>query len=617
MIIGINMPKLKKPPAEMEYIMATDVGSTTTKARFFKLMENNEWRFVVAGEAPTTVEAPFEDVTLGVRNAVREVEELTGHQILSPDGSGIIVPYDGKRGVDLYCTTSSAGGGLQMMVAGVIKTMTAESANRAALGAGAIVMDILAVDDGRPDHEKIKRIRSLRPDMILVAGGTDGGAVEHVLSLAELINAAEPKPRLGIGYTLPLVYAGNKDLRPRVQELMQKNFALDIVDNIRPVLELENTEPARLAIHELFMEHVMSHAPGYNKLMQWADVDIMPTPAGEGMAMQLIAKVNNKNVIGVGLGGATTNIYSVFDGKFVRSVSANLGMSYSICNVLKEATMPNILRWLPFDLDEEDVGCRLSNKMIRPTTIPQTLEELIIEHAVAREALRLGLLHHKSIATRLKGIQIQRTFESMFHQEVAESYIDMLKIPIMAGTGGLLSHAPRRMQSMYILTDAFQPEGITWLFQDSVFMMPHLGVLSTVYPEAAWQIFDKDCLVRLGTVIAPRGVAAGGEEVMKVNLEMPDGTTKDEQVKFGEIVYVKLPEGNEAKTTVHPAKNFDMGLGPGKVFEGTAMGGKAGIVLDGRGRPIQLPEDTKKRKETLLKWFKTVELYPADKLAEI
>jgi len=170
---------------------------------------------------------------------------------------------------------------------------------------------------------------------------------------------------------------------------------------------------------------------------------------------------------------------------------------------------------------------------------------------------------------------------------------------------------------MYILTDAFQPEGITWLFQDSVFMMPHLGILSTVHPEAAWQIFDKDCLVRLGTVIAPRGVAAEGGEVMKVKLEMPDGSTKDEQVKFGEIVYVKLPEGNEAKVTVHPAKNFDMGLGPSKMFEGKAMGGKAGIVLDGRGRPIQLPEDTKKRKETLIKWFKTVELYPADKLAEI
>jgi hypothetical protein len=292
-------------------------------------------------------------------------------------------------------------------------------------------------------------------------------------------------------------------------------------------------------------------------------------------------------------------------------------MSYSICNVMKEAGIENILRWLPFKLDEEDVGCRLSNKMIRPTTIPQTLEELIIEHAVAREALRLGLQHHKSIATRLRGIRIQRTFESMFNQEIAESYIDMLRIPIMAGTGGLLSHAPRRIQSMYILSDAFQPEGITWLFQDSVFMMPHLGVLSTVYPEAAWQIFDKDCLVRLGTVIAPRGTAQEGQEVMTVKMKMPDGATREETVKFGDLLHVALPEGTEAEVTVDPARTFDMGLGPDKLVEGKAMGGKAGVILDGRGRPIQLPEDDEKRKESLLKWFKAVELYDPEKLKEI
>jgi len=611
------MVTLKKPIEEMKYILVTDVGSTTTKARFFKRMENDEWRFVVAGESPTTVEAPFEDVTLGVRNAVREVEELTGHRILSADGTGMIEPYDGEKGVDLYCTTSSAGGGLQMMVAGVIKSMTAESANRAALGAGAIVMDIMAVDDGRPDFEKIKRIRSLRPDMILLAGGTDGGAVEHVMSIAELINAAEPKPRLGIGYELPLVYAGNKDLRPNITELMKKNFALDIVDNIRPVLEIENTEPSRRAIHELFMEHVMSHAPGYNKLMKWTDVDIMPTPAGEGLAMQLIAKVYGRNVIGVGLGGATTNIYSVFDGRFVRSVSANLGMSYSISNVLKEAGMRNIMRWLPYAIDEEEVGARLTNKMIRPTTIPQTLEDLIVEHAVAREALRLGLMHHKSIATRLKGIQIQRTIADMFHQEVAETYIDMMKIDIVAGTGGLLSHAPRRVQSLWILNDAFQTEGLTWLFQDSVFMMPHLGVLSTVCPDASWQIFDKDCLVRLGTIIAPRGTATDGTDVMSVKIEMTDGTTREEKLKMWDVMRIPLAEGTEAKVTVEPTNKFDMGMGPGKPFEGKAMGGKAGLILDARGRPLNIPEDLSKRKELLVKWFKAVELYSLDKIKEL
>ena len=609
------MATLSKPTEEMQFIIATDVGSTTTKARLFH-KKDGEWRFLVAGEAPTTVEAPYEDVTMGVQNAVREIEELTGHKLLA-SGGGMIIPYDGEKGVDLYCTTSSAGGGLQMMVSGLIKSMTAESANRAALGAGAIVMDVIARDDGRQTYQKIKRIRSLRPDMILMAGGTDGGATQHVMEIAELIKAAEPKPRLGVAYELPIVYAGNKELRPQIEELLKEGFALDMVDNIRPILEQENTEPARRAVHELFMEHVMSHAPGYNNLMKWTDIDIMPTPAGEGMAIQLIANTYKQNVMGVGLGGATTNVYSIVDGRFVRSVSANLGMSYSVTNVMKEAGIENIMRWIPFDLDKEEVAARLMNKMIRPTTIPQTLEDLIVEHSVAREALRLGLKHHRSIATRLKGVQLQRTISDMFEQTVAESYIDMMIIDICAGTGGLLSHAPRRVQSMLILTDAWLTEGITRMMQDSVFMMPHLGVLSTVYRDAAWNVFDKDCLLRLGTSIAVKGQAKFGEPVMEIDITMPNGKVINEKMMLGDLKLIKLGEDEEAKVVVRPEKLYDIGAGPGEELEATVQGGVAGLLLDARGRPMYFPEEDSARKELLLKWFKATGMYDEEALGRL
>ena len=128
-------------------ILATDCGSTTTKAILIEL-HDNEYRLVVRGEAPTTVEAPFENVIMGVINAITEVEELAGRTILNKDHK-IITPQDGDTGVDVYVSTSSAGGGLQMMVAGVVRSMTAESAERAALGAGAIVMDVIASNDKR------------------------------------------------------------------------------------------------------------------------------------------------------------------------------------------------------------------------------------------------------------------------------------------------------------------------------------------------------------------------------------------------------------------------------------------------------------------------------------
>lgn len=607
--------KLHKPKEEMERIIVTDVGSTTTKARLFQKVKG-EWRYVVSGEAPTTVEAPYENVIMGVQNAVREIEELTGHNFLSDDGT-IVKPSQGDLGVDFYCTTSSAGGGLQMMVAGVIKTMTAESANRAALGAGAIVMDAIAVDDGRPDYEKIERIRSLRPDMILLAGGTDGGTTKLVMEIAEIIAASDPKARLGVDYELPLVFAGNTAVRPQIKRLMEQKFALSIVDNIRPILEEEDTEPARMAIHELFMEHVMSHAPGYLQLMEWTDLDILPTPAGEGMAMQLIAKVERKNVLGVGLGGATTNVYSIFDDRFVRSVSANLGMSYSISNVLREAGTENIIRWIPFDLDQAELVDMLRNKMIRPTTIPHAMESLVVEHAVAREALRLGLQHHKTIATRLKGAKLaRRMVGEMMEYRLKATYIDMMKIGIISGTGGLLSHAPRRAQSLLVLTDAFLPEGVTKIYQDSVFMMPHLGVLSTAFPDIAWNIFDKDCLVRLGTVIAPKGVTEMGEVALNVEMDLPDGRTYKNELPFGEIVRVPLGERDTAKIVLTPEGDLDLGAGPEKPLQTTIEGGVVGVVIDTRGRPLTVPADKEEKKKTLLRWFRSLDLYPKARMAE-
>ena len=596
-------------PEKIHVILATDCGSTTSKARFF-MKKGDEYRFVSSGEAPTTVEAPYEDVTLGVRNAVREVEELTGHKLLSEEG--IISTRTGeKTGVDLYVTTSSAGGGLQMMVAGVVKMMTGESAERAALGAGAIVMDVIAVNDGRRLHEKIEMMRHLRPDMILVAGGTDGGDTEHVIQTVEMIRTAEPKSRLGIGYQLPVVYAGNNRARKQVEDILGSKFALTIVDNLRPTLEVENSEPAREAIHELFMEHVMSHAPGYNKLMQWTPIPIMPTPAAEGRMFRTLAERRKMNVIGVGLGGATTNVYSVYDGKFVRTVSANLGMSYSICNVLRSAGLNNIVRWLPFDFDEIKIRNVLRNKMIRPTTIPRTIDELVIEHAVAREALRLGFLHHKLLARGLRGVRIQRTIADIFDQRAfAETYIDMMYIRMIAGTGGLLSHAPRRAQTALALIDGFLPEGVTKLAQDSVFMMPHLGVLSTVHPAAALEIFEKDCLVRIGTCIAVRGTTSEGAEALKLTANMPDGSIVEKSLKFGEMDRIPLKEGKNAAVEIEPAKELDVGAGPGNKMTTDVEGGVVGVIMDARGRPLVLPEDAKERRRRLLRWFSTLDAYP-------
>ncbi len=568
-------------------VLATDCGSTTTKAILIEYVEEREggsYRLIARGESPTTVEAPVEDVTVGALNAVTETQEIAG-RTLTRDGRILKSSVDGE-GADIYISTSSAGGGLQMMVAGVVRAMTAESAERAALGAGAIVMDAVASNDRRLPHEKIEQIRRLRPDMILLSGGVDGGTTSHVAELAELIAAANPTARLGAGYDLPIIYAGNIDARELVTERLGQRMSLEIVDNLRPVLEKENLLPARKMIQSKFLEHVMAHAPGYKTLMEWTDADIMPTPGAVGYMMQTIAEGRGVNIIGVDIGGATTDVFSVFDGVFNRTVSANLGMSYSVSNVLAEAGIDNALRWIPFEVDKRALHNSVKNKMVRPTTIPQTIEDLVIEQAIAREALRLAFEQHKLLATGLHGVQQQRTISEAFTQTATgETLVDMEALDLIVGSGGVLSHAPRRIQSAAMMIDAFQPVGITQLAVDSIFMMPQLGVLAQVDAEAAMDVFERDCLIPLGTVIAPNG-EADARSSLHISGTFPDGAALDETIQAGGIRRWELKEGERMKVRCVPKGSFTFGEGREREAEYEAQGGTAGLIVDARGRPM-------------------------------
>lgn len=605
---------MNQSAAEIRSILATDCGSTTTKAILIE-KHGDAYQLIVRGEAPTTVEAPVEDVTAGVINAITEVEELAGRKLL--DNGVIIKPQNGDEGVDIYISTSSAGGGLQMMVAGVVRSMTGESAERAALGAGAIVMDVIASNDKRLPHEKIERIRQLRPDMLLLSGGIDGGTTSHVVELAEIIAASRPQPRLGIAYKLPIIYAGNKDACELVRERLDDMMSLEIVDNLRPVLERENLMPTRHKIQEQFLEHVMAHAPGYKKLIDWTDAPIMPTPGAVGEIIQTVSSQQNIQVVGVDIGGATTDVFSVFknrDGEaiFNRTVSANLGMSYSVSNVLAEAGIDNVLRWVPFDIEVGDLRNRVKNKMIRPTTIPQTLQELVLEQAIAREALRLAFEQHKQLAVELRGVQQQRTISEAFDQaESGQTLVNMFSLDMLVGSGGVLSHAPRRQQSMLMMIDAFQPEGITHLAVDSIFMMPQLGVLAQVNAEAATQVFERDCLIHLGTCVTPIGIGKAGDTCLSIEINYTDKPIITEDIPFGDLRLYPLEIGEKASLKLQPSRRFDLGAGHGTPIETEAMGGVVGLVIDTRGRPLEIPSDSKQRVAQLTKWQDALGIYPS------
>jgi hypothetical protein len=247
---------------------------------------------------------------------------------------------------------------------------------------------------------------------------------------------------------------------------------------------------------------------------------------------------------------------------------------------------------------------------VRPTTIPSLLRDLQVEQALAREALRLSLVQHRDFATELKGVQQQRDIADAFDQKGGGgSLVDMLALDLLIGSGGVLSHAPRRVQAALMLIDSFEPQGVTQLAVDSIFMMPQLGVMSTVHKDAAGQVFQRDCLVPLGTCVAPVGATRGGAPLCTIAIELPEGR-RELSLARGDLLRLPLAAGVKAKASIRPARGVDVGAGPGQPLEAELQGGEAGLIFDGRGRPIELPAQPRERVAALERWAEALDLYP-------
>jgi hypothetical protein len=260
-------------------------------------------------------------------------------------------------------------------------------------------------------------------------------------------------------------------------------------------------------------------------------------------------------------------------------------------------------------MDERELRNRVKNKMIRPTTIPQTLEALVFEQAVAREALRLAYIQHKEFATTLKGVQQQRSISDMFEQRKSgRTIVDNMRLDLLVASGGVLSHAPRMEQTAAMLIDAFEPEGFTTLAKDSIFMMPHLGVLAEVHPQAALEVFEKDCLILLGTCIAAKAVGKRGTSCFRYEVR-GKALHESGEMRFGDVKLLRLGVGETARVVVEPVRAVDLGEGPGKRVEREVRGGTVGLIFDARGRPLELPSDRQACREAMTLSVERLALY--------
>jgi hypothetical protein len=248
------------------------------------------------------------------------------------------------------------------------------------------------------------------------------------------------------------------------------------------------------------------------------------------------------------------------------------------------------------------------NKTIRPTTIPDSPRELLVEQALAREALRLSFDHHRTFAPGLnRTVNKPVLIKSYGGENVSKGMMDL---SLLIGSGGVISHAPRPGQAALMLVDSFLPEGVTRLAKDTIFIMPHLGALKRVHSEAATSVFETDCLVDLGTCVAPVGKGKVGQPCVEYTLHIDGKTQINGVVEYGSLKRILLDANQRATLILKPKRGFDVGAGSGNRWSGEVYGGLVGLIMDGRGRPICWPTSLNERLQVTRDWLTALSALP-------
>jgi hypothetical protein len=577
--------------AALESLLAVDVGTTKTDARLFDIIDGR-YRFIGSRTVETTIGPPFWDAGEGVRQAIRRLEEFTGRSFFNKDGMLISPSSFDNSGVDSFVITMSAGTPIKTVIVGLVEEVSIESLRHLSETTYSNIVEKISLTDNRTQESRIDAIIKSHPELILIAGGIEGGASASVKKLVETVSLA--CQFLPGNYQPQILFAGNKDVASEVQKALGSYRGFHIAENIRPTWEFEQLGPAQKQLSEIFRRIHHEQSSSIKVLDGRGKARILPTAAGFERVIRFLSKVYDpgKGVLGIDIGASSTTIVSGFDGKTILGVYPQLGLGRGLPRLLRHTQINEIDKWLPIEIPVEDIQNYLYIKAAYPESLPATLEEMTLEQAITRQVMSLAV-------KKISGRMVNR---SPRHQREILPWLE----PILA-SGSVFSKAPTSGQCMLMVLDGLQPIGVTTILVDDNNMIPSLGVAAEVNPAMVVQVLGSSAIRNLGAVIAPVGRVKEGEPILNLQITYGDGRNSSREVKFGAIETLQLAKKESASIRLQPLNEFDVGMGPGRGGSLKVVGGDLGVVIDGRGRPLNFSTDPGKQRSQMRKWLKKLE----------
>ena len=446
----------------MSPVLCVDFGSTYTKLTAVDTQNN---KIIGTSKAYTTIETHILD---GFNNAMAELVANIGE-----------LDYTHKL------AASSAAGGLKMVAIGLVPNLTANAAKLAACSAGAKLMATYSYELSNTEK---KEIEQSKPDIILLCGGTDGGNKDVILHNARIVAS--------IDQPVPVVIAGNKSAVDEAHDIIQASGKQAIVvANVMPTLNELNIAPAKQAIGDIFINQITS-AKGLDDAQAIMSLDIVPTPYAAFEACELLSTLGT--LVTVDVGGATTDIYSMTEGKPTRydavhrglkepyakrSVEGDLGMRYSLTSLVSEAGIPYIAQ--NTNLPEQEVEDWINQCITDTSTVAEIgTNGHKIDDEIASCCVEIAIDRH---AGKLESI----------YTSTGEVFVqtgkDLSDVKFVIGTGGSIINSPNAeailSRALASPLNQFSLNPVSpQIIVDRSYILTSMGLLSAI---------DKDCALAI------------------------------------------------------------------------------------------------------------------------
>ncbi len=464
----------------MQDYLIIDIGSTYTKQRLFA-----GHTLVASAQTPTTITDVYKGIKAGQDLLKTQVPSMEPKQVLA---------------------SSSAAGGLRMVAMGYMARVTAKAAKEVAMSSGSKILEILSSED-EPDY-KVDILQEIRPDIVLLAGGTDFGDETSIIENAHVI--------VNSGVSTTVIVAGNVAAQGKVARILKDGAVSHIrIPNIMPTIHRLEVKQARETIHKEFIKQI-TKARGLDRLVtQITNDQIIPTPGAVLMAAEILAHGTDfqkgiGELIVVDLGGATTDVHSVIPayadlpdeeiGLVVgndrqvaqRSVEGNLGMRVSATGVVNTVSPQLILHKL--GIHDEDMAQRLMDYAYGmeedPTRLPVNDEEYQFDTLLAKTAVEVALKRHAGTIA-LEPDPITGVSAGM------PTGRDLRNVSTIIAVGGIFAHRSQE-ESEQMIKDALADKGISLLprsfrvLVDKRYLLYTAGIIGTYDKEYAFEILRRD-----------------------------------------------------------------------------------------------------------------------------